>query len=137
MPIPDPVIYLKKTLKSLWSKPSLKTLFSSFRYYSDWREHLLPGRNSVADSTPWMSFAAIHFLRTITRDDMRVFEYGSGGSTMFWTSRVQEVVSVEHDLSWYNIMREELKKHPSKNVKYILAEPVPDPSFQKKRFENP
>jgi hypothetical protein len=137
MPIPDPVIYLKKTLKSLWDKPSLKTLFSSFRYYSDWREHLLPGRNSVTDSTPWMNFAAINFLRTITRKDMRAFEYGSGGSTMFWISRVQELISVEHDLSWYKNMKDKLDEHPSKNVRYILAEPAPDPGFREKRFENP
>jgi hypothetical protein len=137
MSIPDPLIYLKKSLKSLWNKPRLKTLVSSIRYYPDWREHLSPGRNSVTDRSPWMSFAAIRFLKTITRKDMSVFEYGSGGSTMFWISRVQEVVSVEHDLSWYMNMKEKLDVQAIRNVQYILAEPVPDPGYREKRFENP
>ena len=68
---------------------------------------------------------------------MRVFEYGSGGSTLFWISRVQEVVSVEHDTSWYSNMKKQLDEQAIQNFKYILAEPVNDPGFEKKRFENP
>jgi hypothetical protein len=137
MPAADPVIYVKKSLRWLWNIPRLKNLFSFIRYYPAWREHLRPGRNSVDDHTPWMCFAAIAFLKKITRQDMRVFEYGSGGSTMFWLSRVQELISVEHDLSWYKIMKENLDREPARNVHYILAEPVPDPRFGNKRFENP
>ncbi len=137
MPIPDPFIYLKKTLRSLWNKPRLNTFISSVRYYSDWREHLAPGRNSVNDRSPWMSFSAVRFLKGITRKDMRVFEYGSGGSTLFWISRVQDVVSVEHDTSWYSNMKKQLDEQAIQNFKYILAEPVNDPGFEKKRFEIP
>ena len=137
MSIPDPVIYLKKTLRSLWNKPRLNTFISSVRYYTDWREHLAPGRNSVNDRSPWMSFSAVRFLKEITRKDMRVFEYGSGGSTLFWISRVQEVVSVEHDTSWYSNMKKQLDEQAIQNFSYILSEPVNDPGFGKKRFENP
>ena len=72
------------------------------RHYPAWREHLQPGKNPVDGRTPWISFSAIELLKKITRPDMRVFEYGSGGSTMFWISRVKELISVEHDLSWYH-----------------------------------
>src|SRR5450432_974123 len=137
MPTTDPVIYLKKSLKSLWNKPRLKNLFSFIRYYPAWREHLRPGRNSVDDQSPWISFAAIGFLKKIVRQDMRVFEYGSGGSTMFWISSVQEVISVEHDLSWYTNMKKKLDEQPLRHYQYILAEPAPDPRFREKRFENP
>jgi hypothetical protein len=133
----DPVIYLKKTLRSLWNKPRLSTLISSVRYYTDWREHLTPGRNSVNDGSPWMSFSAVRFLKEITRKDMRVFEYGSGGSTLYWIPRVQEVVSVEHDTSWYSIMKKQFDGQALENLKYILAKPVDDVEFGKKRFENP
>jgi hypothetical protein len=135
MPTPDPIIYLKKSLRSLWNKPRPENLFSFIRYYPAWREHLRPGRNPVDDQTPWISFAAIAFLKKIVRKDMHVFEYGSGGSTMFWISRVQELVSVEHDLSWYKKMKEKLDG--LSNIKYILAEPVSDSRFREKRFENP
>ena len=68
---------------------------------------------------------------------MHVFEYGSGGSTLFWISRVQDLISVEHDLSWYTNMKKNLDRQPLRNVQYILAEPIPDPGFQKKQFGNP
>jgi len=137
MPIPDPFIYLKKTLRSLWNSPRLNTFISSVRYYTDWREHLKPGRNSVTDRNPWMAFSAVRFLKEITRKDMRVFEYGSGGSTLFWISRVQEVASVEHDTSWYSIMKKQFDGQAVQNLKYILEESVNDPAFAGKRFENP
>ena len=133
----DPVIYLKKSFKAFWKKPRLKNLFSFVRFYPAWREHLKPGRNSVDDRSPWISFEAIEFLNKIVRPEMRVFEYGSGGSTMFWISRVREVVSVEHDLSWYTRMKKKLDQETIQHVKYILAEPAPDPLFSSKSFENP
>jgi len=137
MPSPDPVIYLKKTLRSLWNKPRLNTLISSVKYYNDWREHLAPGRNSVNDKSPWMSFSAVQFLKEITTKDMRVFEYGSGGSTLFWITRVKETISVEHDTSWYSNMKNHPDTQAAQNFRYILAEPANDPEFGKKRFENP
>src|SRR6478609_6251923 len=124
MPSPDPVIYLKKTLRSLWNKPRLNTLISSVKYYNDWREHLAPGRNSVNDKSPWMSFSAVQFLKEITTKDMRVFEYGSGGSTLFWITRVKETISVEHDTSWYSNMKNHPDTQAAQNFRYILAEPA-------------
>lgn len=43
---------------------------------------------------------------------MNVFEYGCGNSTLWWASRVQRVVSCEHDQSWYG----EVKKTVPGNV---------------------
>ena len=137
MPIPDPVIYLKKTLRALWNRPRWNTFISSVKYYTDWREHLAPDRNSVNDKSPWMCFSAVRFLKKITRKEMRVFEYGSGGSTLFWISRVQELVSVEHDTSWYLIMKKQFDGQAVQNLKYLLVEPVIDTRFGEKKFENP
>ena len=68
---------------------------------------------------------------------MRVFEYGSGGSTLFWINNVQEVVSVEHDTAWYSIMNKNFEEKAVQNLKYILAEPVNDPQNPGKQFESP
>jgi len=107
------------------------------RYYPEWREHLAAGRNSVNDKSPWMCFSAVRFLKEIVRRDMKVFEYGSGGSTLFWISNVREIVSVEHDISWYTIMKKQFDGQDIQNLKYILAEPASDTEFTEKRFENP
>jgi hypothetical protein len=137
MSSPETLIYIKKSLKSWFRRPGLKSISSYFKYYGTWRDHLISGRNSVDDQTPWMCFPAIEFLKNIASPGMRVFEYGSGGSTMFWQSRVQEIVSVEHDLPWYNQIKERLLRDAINNVTYILCEPVQDPDFSKKKFEDP
>lgn len=51
---------------------------------------------------PWITYPAIEFIKRRIDKEMSVFEYGCGGSTLWWASRVKEVVSVEHDKDWYD-----------------------------------
>jgi hypothetical protein len=48
----------------------------------------------------WLTYPALHLLGTRVPADARVFEYGSGHSTLWWSSRVAEVVACEHDPRW-------------------------------------
>ena len=50
--------------------------------------------------TPWLPFDAIVWLDAVVNENMRVFEWGSGGSTIFLAQRCQSVMSVEIDASW-------------------------------------
>jgi hypothetical protein len=50
---------------------------------------------------PWMTYPAIDFLKNRIGTEMSVFEYGCGESTLWWSKRVKEVISVEHDVAWY------------------------------------
>ena len=70
---------------------------------------------------PWYTYAAISFLGGRTKENMVVFEYGSGNSTLWWSRRVAKVVSCEHDAGWYELTKSTL---PS-NVEYRLLELVP------------
>lgn len=54
---------------------------------------------------PWLVFAAIDTLAAIDFNGKSVFEYGSGGSTLFWLDRGARCVSVEHDVQWYEQFR--------------------------------
>lgn len=49
------------------------------------------------DAIPWYTWATVHWLESWLRPDMRVFEWGSGGSTLFFAARCAQVISVEHD----------------------------------------
>ena len=49
---------------------------------------------------PWMTYPAIEMLRKTCRPVMKVFEFGSGGSTLWWSERVASVIAVEHDPEW-------------------------------------
>ncbi len=133
----DTIIYLKNSVKALLKYPRLSTFYSCIKYYPAWKAHLEKGKNPLTDKTPWISFSAIHFLKTIARPDMYVFEYGSGGSSLFWASAVKQVTSVEHDRLWYERMQKALISEGIKNIEYLLIEAQPDPVFSKKDYRNP
>lgn len=56
----------------------------------------------VALDLPWWTFSAIDAVEThlATRPQARVFEWGSGASTVWLSRRAAHVTSVEHDLDW-------------------------------------
>jgi precorrin-6B methylase 2 len=70
-----------------------------------------------------MPFRAVEWLRAYLRPGMRVFEYGSGGSTVFFASRTAQVVSVEHDTAWYARTEERLRALELTNCTYVLQPP--------------
>jgi len=57
---------------------------------------------------PWFTYPSIAFLEPRVERRHRVFEYGSGNSTLWWSVRAGRVASCEHDERWYRLMREKL-----------------------------
>jgi hypothetical protein len=54
--------------------------------------------NGVA--LPWFSYPALFWLGSVLRGSERIFEFGSGNSTAWFSERSLSVVSVEHDEVW-------------------------------------
>jgi hypothetical protein len=77
---------------------------------------------------PWLTFDALNRLAALEIDGRRVFEYGSGGSTLYWQARGAITVSVEHDPAWFAVVRSRLAATPA--VDYRLIEPQPERSVQ-------
>jgi precorrin-6B methylase 2 len=71
---------------------------------------------------PWYSYPFIHFveqrLRTRRPERLRVFEFGSGNSTLWWAQRADQVVAVEDNRHWHGYVQKNLPA----NVTYRLAE---------------
>jgi hypothetical protein len=94
---------------SIWFPPNwLNTLRICRTLAADYA-HLrsaATGRPIDADGRPipWYTYPAIEFLRQLDFSQASVFEYGSGNSTLFWSSVAHDVVSVEDDESWYTEM---------------------------------
>lgn len=65
-----------------------------------WLESL-KDRYFIEQKQPWLIFDAIDYLNSLPLEGKRIFEYGSGGSTLYWISRNMSGVSVEHDPKWY------------------------------------
>ncbi len=51
---------------------------------------------------PWFSYPTISFLEDIIQKQWKVFEYGCGYSTLFWSGKCEKTVSVEHDEHWFD-----------------------------------
>ncbi|WP_041700214.1 hypothetical protein [Thalassoporum mexicanum] len=82
----------------------------------------------MADRLPWITFAAIDFLAQNLRPDMKVFEWGIGGSTLFLLPRVAELVSVEHDRAWGESAQQKITEMGlgAGNWNFSLVTPSPD-----------
>jgi hypothetical protein len=54
---------------------------------------------------PWYTYSAIEYLNSFDFTAFNVFEFGSGNSSLYWSSRAKSVVSVEDNLDWFNIVK--------------------------------
>jgi FkbM family methyltransferase len=95
------------------------------RSFPAWVWSVSFSRGPLADRRPWITFAAARFLLRQLSPQTRVFEYGAGGSTLFFAKRVGELVSVEHDAAWLERTRREMQAfRPRARWEAHLAEPV-------------
>jgi hypothetical protein len=71
-----------------------------------WRSNI-EGRSIDADGRPlpWMNYAMIEFWRERLRIDQHVFEFGSGGSSIFYSNQCASVTCVEHDPAFASYVR--------------------------------
>lgn len=74
--------------------------------------------------SPWITYDSIEhldlFLRGISK--AKIFEYGSGGSTLFWIKYGAKVVSIEHDPSWYNKINKQIDQNIELDYRLIKPE---------------
>jgi len=54
---------------------------------------------------PWIPRPAYLLLEQRILPSFRVFEYGAGNSTLWFASRCESVIAIEHDVSWYNSVK--------------------------------
>jgi hypothetical protein len=81
---------------------------------------------------PWITFDAIDFLTNYNLRNKRVFEYGSGGSTLFWLDKGAICVSIEHDQLWYQKMINVIGDQERADYRFIGSESdISDPSITK------
>src|SRR5215471_8978373 len=91
-------IYCKEIWRNRVRASGYRGLLSWLSGFSDWQQSL--DSSPVLDHRPWLTYGAIKFLSGVLRCDMRVLEYGIGGSTLFFLERGCNVISIEHDPEW-------------------------------------
>ena len=91
---------------------------------------------------PWWTQDTIAAVEQILKPDMRVFEWGSGSSTVWLARRVKRVWSVDHDKFWRAKIRKWARRegvmgkikvfiYPFENIRYYesVKKPKADVNF--------
>lgn len=101
--------------------------FTHRRWLGEWSRSQQHGTSPISDEQPWLTFPAIAHLRQWLRPEMRVFEWGSGGSTLFFARRTASVVAVENDGDWARRVREACAAQgfTHATIEHLPADPEP------------
>jgi len=75
--------------------------------------------DSQLQEIPWYTYPAIEYLDNIDFKFDKVFEYGSGNSTVWWAKRANSITSIEDDENWFHIVEEKLGKLKNK-INYLF-----------------
>ena len=82
---------------------------------------------------PWWTYDAIGKVEAFlqARPNVRVFEWGSGASTVWLAKRAGSVVSIDHDAPWVEFSAPRLAEQGNAQVELVPADarPDPDPRF--------
>jgi hypothetical protein len=62
------------------------------------------GRQPIECELPWISFGALRFLRSYVRPTHTVFEYGGGGSTLWFARHARSVLTMESHPDWHRTL---------------------------------
>ncbi len=114
---------LKKIYKGIKLIPFFLKSYNNLKFFLKWFISAIDNSNPLQKGIPWINFEARKWLKKYLKSNMIVFEYGSGGSTIFFSNRVKKVISIEHDKSWYKVVLKKIKKENLTNCKIFLYEP--------------
>ena len=69
---------------------------------------------------PWLCRGAITYCEMHLTKSMACIEFGSGRSTAWFAERIGRITSIEHDVRWYEQVREMLEQANASNIDYRL-----------------
>lgn len=85
------------------------------------RPWFTPSRPAQIFPIPWLAPEVINVLSGLIQPSVFVVEHGSGGSTLWFASRVARVLSIEDDSDWFQAV----KAQAPGNVTLILGRRIP------------
>lgn len=73
----------------------------------DWVD---PKETSIVHECPWMVPEAVMFMNKRLKNDWKVLEVGSGGSTFFFARRCKKVLAIENFYPYYETIQQAIYK---------------------------
>lgn len=119
LPVPGPTLLEKGWgFARLLTRPrfarKLVTLSTSgYLAQSGWVRSVMrrSGELELTHPLPWATFPYIAFIEARLRADLKIFEYGSGASTLYYAQRANRVIAVEHDAGFADALARHLPSH--------------------------
>ena len=75
--------------------------------------------------TPWMDDREIRLIDSYLNPGMTMMEWGSGGSTLYFSKKVKNYISVENNYQWYT----DIKQQVPDNVELHYIQTLPRPEI--------
>lgn len=91
-------------------------------------------KNPLEIRMPWITASAFRRLSSLIPPEARIFEWGSGGSTLYFLDRGASISSVEHDQEWATKLISKLTPQEKPRLRYHVREPAHLGLDQKPKF---
>lgn len=123
-----------KISSKLKYRKSLERYSSEYLKQKGWDKTVYGNQSVDAQGPiPWITYPALKVLDRIVLPEWRVFEYGCGNSSLWWSKRVSFVASVEDDEYW----ADQVKRKAPSNLQVTLRQidETPDPNLSQHAHE--
>lgn len=112
-----------KNARSIGPLLATNSALSTYGWFKSYQSKRSVGTGG--NPIPWITYPCIRFLEKRLKAHFLVFEWGSGGSTLWWSQVARKVISVEHDEEWGKRVSSELPancqliKYPKDAPEYV------------------
>ena len=89
-----------------------------------WVSDRLLKLSPISASLPWMPYSTILKLNYIIKKDFNILETGSGGSSLFFLRRCNNLISVEHDKEWLKKLEKNITQTSFKKRWTVVLKPL-------------
>lgn len=103
------------------ARQAITRISRNYRYLVPWAVSMLRRSNALEQRVPWIVYSARDRIATVLSSSSDVFEYGSGGSTLWFAERGCSVVSVEHDQVWFERVKEALNNRANQVSLHLIS----------------
>ena len=100
----------------------LLSLIKTPSYIIPYFKYSLTKKTPLEIGLPWWSYKSVKKVQSLLNNNQTVFEWGSGGSTIFLCHRVKSIISVENDHNWTTKVNSALSSLNVKNATVIQKE---------------
>jgi predicted O-methyltransferase YrrM len=90
--------------------------FSEFPVYYNYNKIL---KSPAEIGLPWIAHGAFLYMENFLTPNMRILEFGCGGSTLYFAKKVGQVISIEDNHEWYTVMKERTNTFSGVELRHI------------------